>query len=152
MYDPSTFNSQAVTFFFMYNASGQGPLGATDAVFNVDSSAHGGWEMDTNHNIEGLMSTETAVARADAIMTPNSSNEYNTFGYMRSDGNPSYGSGNPISAWQDHPARTSYHTSLTDEALHIEGSTNVNVTFVRATTNANFNVGAGRVVIGGFVR
>jgi hypothetical protein len=150
-YDPSTFNSEIATFFFMYNASAQGPLGTGDAVLNVDASAHGGWVMDTNHDID-LVSTETAVARADAIMTPNSSDEYNTFGYLRSDGNPSYGSGNPISAWQDHPARTSYHTSLTDEALLIEGTTNVNVKFAKTTANANFNVAVGRVVMGGFVR
>ena len=163
-YDPRSFDAGPSTIFFLhYNSTAQSVSGNADVVMQLDSLAHGGASgTDANYEITHLGvplgAGRTLVARADAVMTPTQSTATNVFGSLLSDGNPTL-AGNPVAAlhsYQDHPARTTYHTGLTDEVLHMQGTGSMNVRFKSATTYAhlgvNFTVAAGKLVVGGFVR
>ena len=161
-YSPTEFSynltGPSTTFFLHYNGSAQSVTNRSNAVLQVDTLAHGGsWSTDANYQIEHLSTSTTLVARADGIMTPpaGNTNPTITFGSLVSDGNPTFSTPNAgIYAYQDHPARTSYHTSLSDEVLHMQGTSTMNVRYVGTVfgTSTNFTLAVGRIVIGGFVR
>ena len=161
-YDPADFalgTGPSTTFFLHYNSTAQNVSGTADVVLQVDALAHGGaWGTNSNYEIEHLGSGKTLVARADGVMTPTVANDTNVFGSLISDGNPTLNT-NPVAeihAYQDHPARSSYHTALTDEVLHMQGTASMNVRFKAGSTaptwGVNFTIAPGRLVIGGFIR
>ena len=158
MYNPTEFSKAETTFFFFYNGSSQGPMGSADAVINIDSSATSSeWSTSgsPNYIIQGV-GGDNVVGRADAIMAPTgSTNEYSTFGHLQAQGNPNRSYTNQLSAWQDHPARTQYYASVSDEVLHIYADNTANVSFIRASSSPlntpDFTIAAGRAVIGGYL-
>jgi len=154
MYNPTEFPKDETTFFFLYNGSSQGPMGSLSEPIQIDSSATSS-EWSTSGSPSYIIQEvrdEHVVARADAIMTPTFAQEYSTFGVLRAQGNPNRSYTNELSAWQDHPARTVYHTTLSDEVLHIYADNTANLGFNRVSTvTPDFTIGAGKAVIGGFL-
>jgi len=155
MYNPTEFAKAETTFFFLYNGNSQGPMGSGDTPIVIDSSATGSdWSTSgPYHEIQGVYD-DHVVARADAIMTPTTPNDYSTFGFLRARGNVDRSYTNPVSAWQDHPARTTYHTSISDEALHIYADNTANLSYARvsgSSATANFTIAAEKAIIAGFL-
>ena len=156
MYDPTQFSKAETTFFFLYNGSSQGPMGSATATIQIDSSATSSeWSTSgTPSYIIQDVGDDHVVARADAIMSPTSAQEYSTFGYLRAQGNPNRSYSNQLSAWQDHPARTTYHTTICDEVLHMYADDTANLYFVpypSGTFVPDFSIAAGRAVVVGFI-
>ena len=152
MYDPISFAHVETSFAFFYNGSSQGPISG-DSVIAITNNAHStAWSTTGSPNyVLSPISNNHFVGRADAIMTPNSGGTYDTFGFLRASGNIDRGYTHPFSAWQDHPARTTYHTSLTDEVLHLYCDDTASLRFARLAYVTNFTIDAGRAVIGGFL-
>lgn len=155
MYNPDEFSKPETTFFFLYNGSAQGSMGSANVPINIDSSAtSSAWSTAGYYRVIQNIHNEHVVARADAIMTPNQpAYQFSTFGFLRAQGNVDRSYTNPISAWQDHPARSNYHTSISDEALHIyaDDTANLNYAKVAGSSNADFTIAAEKAVIAGFL-
>ena len=157
MYNPTEFSKSETTFFFLYNSSSQGPMGSADAVINIDSSATSSeWSTSGSPNyVIQDVGEDNVVGRADAIMSPTASDDYSTFGHLQAQGNPNRSYTNQLSAWQDHPARTQYYASVSDEVLHIYSDSTANVSFIRASSSPlntpDFTIAAGKAVIGGYL-
>jgi len=152
MYDPSTFSLAESSFAFFYNGSSQGPITGNTRVAITDSAHSTAWSTtgSPNHTLRPIGSNHF-VGRSDAIMTPNAGSQYDTFGFLQAQGNISRSYTNVFSAWQDHPARTTYHTTLTDEALHLYCDDTASLLFTQTTATTNFVIDIGRAVIGGFL-
>jgi len=155
MYDPTEFAKTETTFFFLYNGSAQGPMGTADTPISIDNSATSSeWSTSgTSYVIQGVYD-DHVVARADAIMTPTSPGNYSTFGFLRAQGNADRSYTNPISAWQDHPARSNYHTTVSDEALHIYADNTANLNYAKvsgASVTPSFTIAAEKAIIAGFL-
>jgi hypothetical protein len=155
MYNPTEFAKTETTFFFLYNGSAQGPMGSADTPISIDSSATSSeWSTSGFYRVIQGVYDDHVVARADAIMTPTIPDDYSTFGFLRAQGNADRSYTNPISAWQDHPARASYHTTISDEALHIYADNTANLSFARvsgSSATANFTIAAEKAIIAGFL-
>lgn len=155
MYDPSIFSTPESSFAFFYNGSTQGPI-TLNARIAITNSAHNtGWysKGPIGYTLAPIGDNHF-VGRADAIMRPhNPPDQYATFGFLRGIGNVNRGYTHPFSAWQDHPARTTFHTSLTDEALHMYCDDTAALDFAIRLTSvpADFDIDPGRAVIGGFL-
>lgn len=152
MYDPSTYGLSESSFAFFYNGSSQGPITVTTTIAITDNAHSTEWSTagSPNYTLRPIGNNHF-VGRADAIMTP-TGGQYDTFGFLRAQGNIDRSYTYPFSAWQDHPARTNFHTSLTDEALHLYCDDMANLLFSRPSTLApNFTIDVGRAVIGGFL-
>ena len=153
MYNPTEFSKAETTFFFLYNGSSQGPMGSTAAPIHIDSSATSAeWSTSgSNYEIQGLRD-EHLMGRADGIMTPTSATQNAVFGSLRAKDNIDRGYAVPLSAFQDSPARTTHHCSLTDEVLHMFCDDDPNVYFEPNTAvSPDFSIPAGRAIIGGFL-
>jgi hypothetical protein len=154
MYDPTEFAKTETTFFFLYNGSAQGPI-VSDTPIGIDSSATSSeWSTSGGYHVIQGVYDDHVVARADAIMTPTSATTYSTFGYLRAQGNADRSYTNPISAWQDHPARSNFHTTISDEALHIYADNTANLNFAKvsgSTANVSFTIAAEKAIIAGFL-
>ena len=155
MYNPTEFAKTETTFFFLYNGLAQGPMGSANTPIAIDSSATSSeWSTSgSSHVIQGVYD-DHVVARADAIMTPTIPDDYSTFGFLRAQGNADRSYTNPISAWQDHPARSNYHTTISDEALHIYADNTANLNYAKvsgSSTNPSFTIAAEKAIIAGFL-
>ena len=153
MYDPSTFSTPESSFAFFYNGSSQGPVTGSQRVRITDSALSTAWSTTgaTFYTLKPIGESRF-VGRADAIMTPTSaSNPYSTFGFLQGIGNINRGYTNVFNAWQDHPARTTFHTSLSDEVLHLSCDDTAALWFQQTPTLPDFTIDAGRAVIGGFL-
>lgn len=152
MYDPSTYGLSETSFAFFYNGSSQGPITGNSAIAITNSAHSTAWSTTGSpYYTMSPINNNHFVGRADAIMTPNAGTQYDTFGFLRASGNIDRGYTHPFSAWQDHPARTTFHTSLTDEALHLYCDDAAALRFALSNRGTNFIIDAGRAVIGGFL-
>ena len=153
MYDPSEFSKEETTFFLLYNGSSQGPIGSVAVAIRIDSSATSSeWgTLGSNYEIQGLRD-EHLMGRADGIMTPTSAAQTATFGNLSAKDNINRSYAATLGAFQDSPARTTYHTTLNDEVLHMYCDNAPNLYFQpTGSAAASFTISAGRAVIGGFL-